>query len=113
MSDAFKQEIEAVIAEDDTEEVHGIVIEIAMGSDDASWSQDKLIALSTHADTDVRGAALIAFAHLAQRFGGLDAARVRPAVERGLDDPKAHVREQAEATREALQDQLGWWSSAG
>jgi len=110
MSDEFKREIEAVIAEGDEEELLGIVIELAMAGEDVEWTQDRLLELAIHPSTDVRGNALVGFAHLADRFGALDEARVRPAIEAGLRDAKQHVSEQAEAAREALRTSLGWWA---
>jgi len=109
MSDEFKREIEAVIAADDADELLGVVIELAMVGEDFDWAQERLLELAVHPNTDVRGNALIGLAHLADRFAGLDAARVRPAIEAGLRDAKHHVSEQAEAAREALRASLGWW----
>jgi HEAT repeat protein len=51
---------------------------------------------------------MVGFAHLAERFGVLDAARVRPILEAGLRDREQYVREQAAAAVEALDQTLGW-----
>jgi hypothetical protein len=108
MSDEFKREIEAVIDEDDVEELLGAVIDIAMAAEDAEWAQQSLLRLADHADTTVRGNAIIGFAHLAERFGALDRERVEPILQAALRDPKEHVREQAEAALDALALTLRW-----
>jgi hypothetical protein len=108
-SRAFEQEIETVIAGGDEQELLGVVIEIAMAAEDRAWAEVRLLELAAHPNTDVRGNALIGFAHLADRLGALEPARVRPAIEAGLTDAERHVRDQAEAARDALREQLGWW----
>ncbi len=102
MSDEFKREIDAVLSEGDPEEVLGVVIEIALAGEDASWSQERLLDLAQHENTDVRGTALIALAHLVERCEGLDMPRIEAAIERGMRDEKQFVREQAEAARDAI-----------
>jgi hypothetical protein len=108
MSDEFRNVIEAAIAEDDPEELLGVIIDVAMAAEDADWAQDCFLRLADHADTNVRGNVMVGFAHLAERFGALDAARVRPILQAGQRDPKQYVREQAEAAMEALVLTLGW-----
>ena len=105
--DEFKRAIEATVAEDDAEELVGVVIDVAMAAEDLAWATDLCLRLAEHPDTTVRGNAIIGFTHLAERFGAIDADRVRPAVETALTDPKQYVREQAEAASEAL----GWRSA--
>ena len=108
MSDSMKQEIERVIAEDDPEELLGVVIEIAMAADDRPWAEGRLVQLAGHADTNVRGNAVIGLANLAARLGGLDRDRVAPALSAALADEKEYVREQAEAAQAMLREELGW-----
>ena len=102
MSEEWKKDIEAVIAEDDAEELLGVVIDIAMAAEEVAWATEKLIALAAHPNTDVRGNALIGFTHLASRFADLDLARVRPVLEAALQDPEQYVRDQAEAALDEL-----------
>ena len=61
-----------------------------------------------HPDTDVRGNAVIGFAHLADRFGELSQTDVEPVLRAALADPKPHVREQAAAALGELSERLGW-----
>ena len=102
--EAFRSEIEAVIEEDDIEEVLGATIEIALGSSDPIWATECLIRLAQHPDTDVRGNAMIGFAHLAGRFEDFEKEKALPVLEAGLQDLKPHVREQAEAALGELKD---------
>ncbi len=103
MHDAeFKAEIEAAIAGDDPEELLGVIIDLALGADDADWAEDCCLRLAQHPNTDVRGNAVIGFAHLAERFGGLNREKVLPVLEAARSDPKEYVRDQAEAALEAL-----------
>jgi hypothetical protein len=106
--DDFKRAIEAAIDEGDPEELVGVVIDVAMASDDLAWATDRCLQLAHDSDATVRGNALTALTHLAERFGELDEAKVRPAMHAALADAKEHVREQAEAALETLVETLGW-----
>lgn len=108
MDDELKSEIEAIIADDDPEELLGVIIELALSAEDAEWAEDCCIRLARHADTNVRGNAIIGFAHLAERFGELDRSKVEPIVVAALQDPKQYVRDQAEVAKDALTQELGW-----
>lgn len=110
--EAFRNEIEAVVVEDDPDELLGATIEIAMAAQDFAWATEVLILLAEHPNTDVRGNALIGFAHLAERFGALDRAAVEPVLREGLLDSKAHVRDQAQAALDELAESLGWSESS-
>jgi len=107
-ADSFRKAIETVIEEDELDEVLSATIDIALASTDADWATDCLIRLARHADTDVRGNAMIGFAHLAGRFGELPQEKVAPVLRAGLRDSKSHVRAQAEAALDELGERLGW-----
>ena len=108
--ESFRKEIEAVIEADDLDEVLGATIDIAMAATDLDWATDCLIRLATHPNTDVRGNAMIGFAHLADRLGDLSEKDVSPVLRAGLSDPKPHVRQQAAASLDELSERLGWSS---
>ena len=108
MSETFRREIEIVLEQDDLDEVLSASIDVALGAEDADWATDCLIRLAAHPNTDVRGNAMIGFAHLAERFGALDRARVESTLRAGLRDAKQHVRDQAEAALDELAECLGW-----
>jgi len=111
-ADDFKRAIEAAIDEGDAEELVGVVIDIAMAADDLAWATDCCLRLAHDPDATVRGNALTALTHLAERFGELDEATARPVVLAALADSKEHVREQAEAALEILVERLGWAGAA-
>jgi hypothetical protein len=98
----FRREIERAIEEDDAEELQGVVIDVALASEDGEWALACLVRMSQHADPTVRGNALIGFSHLVGRFGHLDRSRIEERIEAGLKDGSQFVHEQAEAAREAL-----------
>ena len=107
-SESFRKEVETVIEEDELDEVLSATIDIAMASADPDWATSCLIRLAVHRDTDVRGNAMIGFAHLADRFGDLSRKDVEPVLRAGLLDPKPHVREQAGAALDEIGESLGW-----
>jgi len=102
VSDAWKREVDTAIAADDPEELLGVVIDIALASDDPAWAMERLVALARHPNTDVRGNALIAFAHLASRFDTVDRAAIVGVLRGARTDGERYVREQAEAALDEL-----------
>lgn len=104
MSSEFREQVEAALETEEPEELLGVIIDIALAAEDAAWAEDCLFRLASHPDTNVRGNALMGFAHLAERFGGVDRERLEPVLETGLRDDKHYVREQAQACL----DELGW-----
>ena len=104
MPDDFRTQVEAALASEEPEELLGVIIDLAMGAEDVAWAQQCLLNLAAHPDTDVRGNALMGFAHLADRFGEIDRARVEPVLRAALGDEKEHVRQQADVCL----DELGW-----
>jgi hypothetical protein len=109
MSDEFRAEAEAALEGEEPAELLGLIIDLALVAEDAAWAEHCLLRLAAHPHTDVRGNALMGFAHLAARPGGLDRERVQPVLQAALRDEKAYVREQAEACLE----ELGWEPDAG
>jgi len=107
-AESFRKEIESVIEQDELDEVLSVTIDIAMAAPDLDWATDCLIRLAVHPDTDVRGNAMIGFAHLADRLGDLNEEAVGPVLRAGLKDPKPHVRQQASAALDELSERLGW-----
>ena len=104
MSAEFRAQVELALEEEEPEELLGLIIEIALAAEEPGWAADCLARLATHPHTDVRGNALMGFAHLSARLGGLDRGRVEPILAGALNDEKAYVRGQAEACLE----ELGW-----
>ncbi len=66
------------------------------------------IALSTHPDVFVRGAAMIGFGHLARVTGKLNMAKVKPILEAALHDKEPTVRGKADDAMDDIEHFLGW-----
>jgi hypothetical protein len=103
-----RRDLERVIDEDDPEELLALLIELALSGEDRAFAEQCCVRLAGHRHVDVRGNAVLGLGHLARRFGALDRERVVPVVEAALRDAKSHVREQAEAAADDLEEHLGW-----
>jgi len=95
-------EIESAISRNDPFELARVVVSIGLHSEDRDWAEKLCIRLSTHTDEHVRGNAILAFGHLARRFGQLNTAVIKPIVTGALHDPSAFVRGQASAAIDDL-----------
>lgn len=84
------------------------ILAVALHDDDLAWAQAFCERFVRHLDPRVRGSALLGFGHLARRFRKLDAMRVQPLLEAGLDDPDAWVRGQTESAADDVEFFLGW-----
>jgi HEAT repeat protein len=79
----------------------------ALYGDDPACAGALALRLAADPDEVVRGNALLAFGHLARRFGRLDLARARPVIAAALGDPSAYVRGQAESAADDVAHFLG------
>lgn len=104
----FRARVEHAIERDDPIELMDLVMDIALESDSREWAQSCCVQLARHRNANVRGNAMLAFGHLARRFGRLDPQRVRRLVDIALHDPSAYVRDQAAAAAEDLATFLAW-----
>ena len=102
MTDTFKQEIEAAIEADDTEELLSVVIDIALAGEDSIWAVGCLLELADHPNEGVRGNALIGMVHLVQRFPQMDRSQILDRIRLAAEDPELHVREQADSALNEL-----------
>ena len=102
-----RQEVEAALERNLTEELSQLVVSVSLFSEEFSWAQRVCLRLSQHPDPEVRGNAMLGFGHLARRFGHLDSA-IRPLLKGGLKDPEEYVRKQAYAAAMDTQQFLGW-----
>ncbi|MGH0028274.1 MAG: hypothetical protein ACQGVC_00660 [Myxococcota bacterium] len=106
----FRARVEDAIERDDPVELMDVALEI--GTEDESqpreWAQSCCVQLARHRNAQVRGNAVLAFGHLARRFGRLDPQRVRRLVEIALHDPSDYVRGQAVSAADDLRTFLAW-----
>jgi hypothetical protein len=93
---------------DDPIELQDLVLEVALESHERVWAECGCAQLARHRNANVRGNALLGFAHLARRFGCLDRNRVKRLIEIGLHARHEYVREQAESAAEDLETLLEW-----
>ncbi len=105
---AFRARIEDAIESDDVILLMDLVLEIGLAAESREWAQSCCLQLVRHRNANVRGDAVLAFGHLARRFGQLDAQRVRRLVEIALFDPSEYVRNQANSAADDLSTFLGW-----
>ena len=108
MTDAFRRQVEDALERDDPMEPMDLVVDIGLEADSREWAQSCCVQLARHRNANVRGNAVLAFAHLARRFGRLDPGRVRRLVEIALHDPSDYVREQAASAADDLFTFLSW-----
>lgn len=104
----FRARVEDAIERDDPIELMDLVLDIGHSAPSREWAQSCCVQLAKHRNANVRGNAVIAFGHLARRFGRLDPQRVRRLVEIALHDPSDYVREQAQTAADDLTTFLSW-----
>jgi HEAT repeat protein len=105
---AFRTRVEEAIERDDPVELMDVALDIGIEADARDWAQSCCIQLARHRNAQVRGNAVLAFGHLARRFGQLDPQRVRRLVEIALHDPSDYVRAQAASAADDLTTFLSW-----
>ena len=103
-----REEIESAISRDDPEELVYAVLSAALHSDDSGWAEDICVRLSDHGHFNVRGVAILGFAHIARIHRTLDEFRVKPIVNSSLDDEHEFVRGHAHDAVDDLEWFLGW-----
>ena len=105
---AFRERVEDAIERDDPIELMDVAMDIGTEAESREWAQSCCVQLARHRNAQVRGNAVLAFGHLARRFGRLDPQRVRRLVEIALHDPSDYVRDQARSAAEDLTTFLSW-----
>lgn len=103
-----KEETELAISRNMIEELQPLPISIGLYIDDLVWAQAICAKLAQHSDAITRGNALLAFGHLARRFGALDESLVRPIISGAHSDSSPFVQGQLDACKDDLQLFLGW-----
>ncbi len=106
--EALGRRFEAALERDDPFALRDAIVELAEQARDRRWAETCCVRLARHRNAEVRGSALLGFAHLARRFGNLDQRRVRRLVENGLYAANEVVRECAESAATDLENYLRW-----
>jgi hypothetical protein len=103
-----EESAEAAVARDEPAELLYVPVAASLYADDLEWAQRLCVRLARHPHFNVRGNAVLGFAHLARRFGRLDRAAVEPLVLEALADADSYVRGHADAAVDDLRHFLDW-----
>src|SRR5690349_11616891 len=103
-----EESADAAIVRNEPAELLYVPVAASLYSDDLEWAQRLCARLARHPHFNVRGNAILGFAHLARRFGRLDRAAVEPLVLEALADSDSYVRDHADAAVDDLRHFLGW-----
>lgn len=103
-----QEEALASLCRDLPDELHVVVIGVALYERQAEFAEQFCHRLVDHGNETVRGNAILGFGHLARRFGNLESARIKWLVERALNDDSDYVRGQAWAAASDIAHFLGW-----
>ena len=103
-----EESAEAAIARDEPAELLYVPVAASLYSDDLEWAQRLCVRLARHPHFNVRGNAVLGFAHLARRFRRLDRTAVEPLVAAALLDPDPYVSGHAREAIDDLRHFLGW-----
>jgi hypothetical protein len=101
-------QIEECVARNEPNELLHAVLSAALYAEDRDFAEHVCLTLAGHEHFNVRGNALLGFAHIARIYGKLNEPKVRPLLEKGLNDQDDYVRGQAEGAREDIEHFLGW-----
>jgi hypothetical protein len=101
-------EIEEAIVRDEPSELLLAVLSADLYLEDSVSAEDICIRLSKHKHFNVRGNALLGFAHIARIHGKLDENKVEPLILDGMKDSDDYVRGHATDAREDVEHYLGW-----
>jgi len=103
-----RKEIEKAIIEDDIDVLILAALSASLDGDDPEWAQDLCLRLAGHPHFNVRGNAILGFAHIARINDELDELRVKPIIEKALNDADPYVSGQADGAIMDIEHFLGW-----
>jgi len=106
---AFNREaIEEALERNDPDELLIIVLSAALHGDDPSFIESVCVLLAEHPHFNVRGNAILGFAHLARIHGNLNEKVVKPLISNCFQDEHEYVRQHAADARDDIEHLLGW-----
>ena len=103
-----RQSIEQALERNDPDELLIIVLSAALHGDDPSFVESVCVLLAEHRHFNVRGNALLGFAHLARIHRSLNEEVVKPLILNRLQDEHEYVRQHAADARDDIEHFLGW-----
>ena len=102
------EDVEQAILSDDIESLCLAVIGVSMHDDDWRYAQDLCVRLSSHSHFNVRGNAVLGFAHIARVHRRLDRAVVQLIIQAALRDEHDYVRGHADSAVDDTMIYLKW-----
>jgi hypothetical protein len=87
-----RDKVEAAIVRNDPQELLYAVLSAALYADDPDWAESVCLRLAEHEHFNVRGNAILGFAHIARIHGRLDRNLVTTVIEGALSDENDYVR---------------------
>lgn len=103
-----RADVERALLSDDTEALALAVIGVSMHEDDWRYAQGLCVRLSSHFHFNVRGNAVLGFAHIARVHGRLERSVVQPIIQDALRDENDYVRGQADSAMNDTKFYLKW-----
>ena len=101
-----KDQVEAVIVQNDADDLLYVPIVATMDSPDYEWSESICIRLADHENFNVRGNAILGFGHLARVFGRASN-QARAFVSKALTDEHEFVSNHAISARDDIEHFTG------
>lgn len=83
-----KADAEKIFASSDRDAICEALVALALNAPDWRWVQDRCLALTHHAEWELRAIAATCLGHLARIHGTLDFARVKPRLIELMEDPR-------------------------
>lgn len=101
-------EINSALERNEPEEMLEVVLSAVLYCDDHDFAEELCVRLSSHPHFNVRGNAILGFAHIARIDKRLDEATIKSIIQLALLDEHEYVRGQANAAKEDVEHYLGW-----
>jgi hypothetical protein len=101
-------EITEAIKRNDPQELLYAVLSAALYCDDPRFAEDICLQLARHEHFNVRGNAILGFAHIARIHQILDERKVKPIIKAALRDESEYVRGHAGDAKNDIEFYLKW-----
>jgi len=103
-----KEEIMNALERNDAHELSRAVLSAALCCEDVDFAENICVQLSNHEHFNVRGNAILAFAHIARIHGKLNEQKIKPIIENALRDEDSFARGQANDAKDDIEFFLKW-----
>lgn len=103
-----REEVDAVVERDNPSELLIVILSVAIHDEDRSFAELFCQKYSNHSDSNVRGNAILGFAHIARIQGSLNEHVIKPIIKKGLIDENEYVRGHSIDAKEDTEWFLKW-----